>query len=78
MLSKEYSKISLRLIAGFVIIILLTVVIGASSLYQLTKVSNTVIDIYEHPLNVSNAIRDINFRDTLYTIVVKRYIVVSR
>lgn len=52
-------KIGRRLSIGFGIVILITVFVGLFSLLKLQTLAELTENIYEHPLVVSNAVRDI-------------------
>ncbi len=52
-------KIGTRLITGFLIILLLTVMLGVISIIELFSLSNLTQEMYDHPLTVSNAVRDV-------------------
>ena len=52
-------RITLRLFTAFTIMVLLTATIGLVGLRQINSVWGNVEDIFEHPLKVSNAVRDI-------------------
>ncbi len=55
-------KISLlsRLIGGFLVMLLLTVGVGAWGIYEITSLSDIARQINYHPFTVSNSVRDLN------------------
>ncbi|MCB2183705.1 MAG: bacteriohemerythrin [Desulfobulbaceae bacterium] len=52
-------KISVRLGIGFVLIICMMVSLGITSLMNIKKLASLTEQMYQHPLTVSNAVRDI-------------------
>ena len=52
-------KISSKLTLGFGIIIVLTILLGVTFLYQMNQLADLTRKMYLHPLTVSNAMRDI-------------------
>lgn len=50
-----------RILIGFTTIIAMTIIIIYFSLLQIKKISDNTEKLYNHPLAVSNAVRDINF-----------------
>jgi signal transduction histidine kinase/DNA-binding response OmpR family regulator/HAMP domain-containing protein len=51
-------KIGPRLWGGFVILLLITLIIGVIAVQSLIKLSDITSDIYTHPLAIGNAVRD--------------------
>ena len=54
-------KIRYRLIVGFVLMVLLTVLIGVSAMMKMKTIANQTHNMYKQPLIVGNAVRDIQF-----------------
>ncbi len=52
-------KIGSRLGLGFGLSILITIIVGSFALYEIHILSNLVKSMYNHPLTVSNSVRDI-------------------
>jgi signal transduction histidine kinase/CheY-like chemotaxis protein/HAMP domain-containing protein len=52
-------KIGTRLSIAFLSVILLTLAVGIGALYQMRMLANLVNDMYDHPLTVGYAMRDI-------------------
>jgi len=52
-------KIGPRLVAGFLLVILLTLSLGAVELFKVIELSQTTQDMYNHPLTVGYNIREI-------------------
>lgn len=52
-------KIGHKLLLGFTFVVLVTGVIGERSVHYLNSISKLTVDMYNHPLTVSNAVRDI-------------------
>lgn len=53
-------KFKTRIIIGFSIVIVLSMLIGIIGLTQIKKINKNAKLIYQHPLKVSNSVRDIN------------------
>jgi len=49
-----------KVFIGYIVLIIFCVVISSISLYQLRQIQRNLELIYDHPLTVSNAVRDIN------------------
>jgi PAS domain S-box-containing protein len=58
-LKMKNMKIALRLLTAFTIMVLLAAMIGLVGIRQVNRVWGSVEDIFQHPLQVSNAVRDI-------------------
>ena len=52
-------RIKTRLIIGFGIVTLLTVILGLTALVEMNRLADLTIDMYQHPLAASNAVRDV-------------------
>ena len=49
-----------KLLAGFIVVILFQLIIGAAALVGMWRLSSVTENLYRHPFTVSNATRDIN------------------
>ena len=52
-------KIGQRLAIGFTIVAMLTIILGIIAVVGMQQLAKTTADLHEHPLAVSNALRDI-------------------
>ncbi|MBI9017654.1 MAG: MCP four helix bundle domain-containing protein [Phycisphaerae bacterium] len=57
--NKHHTKLRTKLLTGFGITALLAAILGGFALIQMNKLASLNKDIYDHPLAVSNAVRDI-------------------
>jgi signal transduction histidine kinase len=52
-------KILHRLSGGFILVLLLTLIVGIVSMAKMETLADMTVNMYRHPLTVSNAVRDI-------------------
>jgi CheY-like chemotaxis protein/methyl-accepting chemotaxis protein len=70
-------RIGMRLAGGFGLLLVFTLVIGLVSVAQLRKLTEITEEMYNHPLTVSNAVRDIRIDVTLMERAVRDLVLVE-
>jgi PAS domain S-box-containing protein len=59
MLPRVYRGIGSRLGLGFTVVVVLTLVLGITALVKMNELADVTVKMYEYPMTVSNAVRDI-------------------
>ncbi|MHC4743893.1 MAG: ATP-binding protein, partial [Planctomycetota bacterium] len=57
--SRFYKSIGARLGCGFAAVVVLTLILGIIAIVEMNRLADVTVTMYEHPLVVSNAVRDI-------------------
>jgi signal transduction histidine kinase/DNA-binding response OmpR family regulator/HAMP domain-containing protein len=52
-------KIGIRLAIGFASVLILTIIVGVIAIIEMQNLAENIVQMYKHPLAVSNAVRDI-------------------